>query len=378
MERGMMMEKVSILTHSFLDGYNANFTRIFAGGLERYLYDLCTVIKELGFQPVVHQLAYFDAFSTTYEDIEVHGYPYEFDEVVEAFESMAERAEGALIYASCIWHPIRYKKGSLGICHGLNWDRHDLVMESKRYVAQSIQNALSTLKKIVSVDSHFLSFCRAACQYSEAEQVVLLPNSVDTDHFRPGDRKPRSEETVRILFPRRISYERGTVPMMLAADALLDRYPQVVIEFVGERVQKSSIGEAFDLWREEHPHRDRIEHKTYPFEQVISAYQRSDLVVIPSIFSEGTSYSCLEAISCGVPVVASNVGGLNDIIIDGYNGLLIPPTEERLIQAISHLVENRDARIVMGRRARETAFAFEKKAWKQKWRDILLEYLVSA
>ncbi|QOS81631.1 hypothetical protein JNUCC31_12725 [Paenibacillus sp. JNUCC31] len=56
------MGVVSILTHSFTDGYNRDFSRVFGGGLERYILDLCSVILGLGHIPEVHQLSYFGAF----------------------------------------------------------------------------------------------------------------------------------------------------------------------------------------------------------------------------------------------------------------------------------------------------------------------------
>ncbi len=368
------MKRVSILTHSFVDAYNQRFNKIFGGGLERYLYDLCGVIKAMGMQPEVHQLSYFTPFQTVVEDIKVFGYPYEFDQVAEAFQTMAEQATGALIYASCIWHPIQYKKGSLGICHGLNWDRCDLPTSEKAKVAQAVQTALNQLACIVSVDSHFLSFCRSVCRYADPEQVVLLPNAVDTAHFSPVERTSNGDH-IRVLFPRRISHERGVIPMMLAADCLLAAYQNLTIEFAGEMVDDSPICNAFLIWKEEHPHRQRITHRTYSFDQIVEGYRKADIVVIPSIFSEGTSYSCLEAISCGTAVVASNVGGLNDIIINGYNGLLVPPTDEQITLAVKRLIDNPQLRKSIGVHARETSLAFDKSIWEQRWQAILGKYL---
>ncbi|GAX91607.1 glycosyltransferase family 4 protein [Effusibacillus lacus] len=368
------MKRVSILTHSFLDAYNRRFSRIFGGGLERYIYDLCGVIKEMGYQPEVHQLSFFEPFRTSVKTIEVFGYTYDFDEIPEAFEKMASQARGALIYASCIWHPIPYRKNSLGISHGINWDRHDLPQSDKIYVAKSVQMALDQLFRIVSVDSQFLTFCRSVCTYTDPEQVILVPNSVDTNHFKPSQQKNPSDP-VRVLFPRRISFERGIIPMMLATDRLLDLYSNLIVEFAGEVVKDSPIGDTFEIWMKEHPHRNRILHRTYPFDKIVQAYQQADVAVIPSIFSEGTSYSCLEAISCGVPVVASNVGGLNDILIDGFNGLLVAPTEERITEAIIRVIEDVEFRKELGANARKTALAFDKTVWKKRWTGLLQEYL---
>lgn len=154
------MGVVSILTHSFTDGYNREFGRVFGGGLERYILDLCSVIRGLGHIPEVHQLSYFEAFQTRTEQIDVFGYSYDMDNVPEAFDRMAAAARGPVIYASCLWQPITYKPGSLGICHGINWDCPGLPLETKQQVAEHIQLALDGLVRIVSVDSHFQTFCR--------------------------------------------------------------------------------------------------------------------------------------------------------------------------------------------------------------------------
>ena len=108
---------------------------------------------------------------------------------------------------------------------------------------------------------------------------------------------------------------------------------------------------------------------------MVQAYQCADIAVIPTIFLEGTSYSCLEALSCGVPIVSANVGGLNDLIIDGYNGLLVTPTEDRLYEAIRTLVEDSKMRHQISTNARATAKAFDKSIWKAKWTQILSDYV---
>ncbi|MGC5774646.1 glycosyltransferase [Paenibacillus pabuli] len=469
------MGVVSILTHSFTDGYNRDFSRVFGGGLERYILDLCSVIRGLGHIPEVHQLSYFEAFQTRTEQVDVYGYAYDMNDVPEAFARMAAAARGPIIYASCLWQPIVYKPGSLGICHGINWDRPGLPLETKQQVAEHIQQALDGLVRIVSVDSHFQTFCRAACMFTDPGQVVLIPNAVDTSFFTPApprrtfnheqeeewlaawkkdlasqeepveavisgwnavssmrDRRDgggmvrvdRSEVTViaeeldaadtkqgpagrqpngltgehlleqgddktaairenlsrplRILYPRRISMERGIIPMMLAADRLLGAFPDLEIEFAGELVEGSTVGRSFRYWHRTHPHADRIKHHTYDFRDIREAYHQADIAVIPTVFSEGTSYACLEAMSCGLPVVASNVGGLNDLIQDGFNGLLVPPGEEALTAALVRLVQGRAERERLGIYARETALSYDISHWRHRWSTVLESFLAEA
>ncbi|MCW3794015.1 glycosyltransferase [Paenibacillus sp. LS1] len=478
------MGVVSILTHSFTDGYNREFGRVFGGGLERYILDLCSVIRGLGHIPEVHQLSYFEAFQTRTEQIDVFGYAYDMNDVPEAFDRMAAAARGPVIYASCLWQPITYKPGSLGICHGINWDRPGLPLDTKQQVAEHIQLALDGLVRIVSVDSHFQTFCRAACTYTDPRKVVLIPNAVDTSYFTPAppkrtfeqeqedewlaawktdlasheenlgavisgvktvkgkvgtsgdgavdphfnvskmeeievdgesyrvarshrnstdwandivietdaqcqvngpiqgqvekkavDAPASSPRPIRIIYPRRISMERGIIPMMLAADKLLGAFPDLEIEFAGELVEGSTVGRAFRYWHRTHPHAKRIIQRTYDFRDIREAYHQADIAVIPTVFSEGTSYACLEAMSCGLPVIASNVGGLNDLIQDGFNGLLVPPGEQELTAALVRLVQDRAERERLGIYARETALSYDLTRWRSRWSTVLESFL---
>lgn len=371
------MVTVSLLTHSFLDGYNREYGRVFGGGLERYIADLCEVIREIGAEPEIHQLSYFEPFQTEWNGIRVFGHPYNFDRIPEAFEAMAAQAAGRLIYASCIWHPIDYRPGSLGICHGINWDASLLPRDVKAGVADAIQNALDQLSAIVSVDSHFQTFCRSVCRYERPDKIIVIPNSVDTSYFQPADngKDGGQREKLRVLYPRRISAERGIVQMMRLADALLNTYDNIEIEFAGEIVRDSPIGDAFEVWLQSRPAKNAVFHRVYDFARVRDAYAGADIAVIPTVFSEGTSYACLEAMSSGLSVVASNVGGLNDLIIDGCNGLLAPPTTDALLTAVVRLIENRQLRERLGDQARVTALAFDKAIWKSRWRNVLEAYL---
>ncbi|WP_282938431.1 glycosyltransferase family 4 protein [Paenibacillus sp. RC67] len=370
-----MTREIGILTHSFADAYNGKTDKIYGGGLERYLYDLSFLIRELGCQPVVHQLSGIGSFHQEVEGIRIIGYDSSKEGLVDVFNRMGSKAEGKLIYASFIWQPIIYKPGSLGICHGINWDSPMFPPEHKAGIAQYIQNALRHLNRIITVDSHFLTYCRAVCSFTDPEQIVLLPNAVDTKEYVPAGHIKENPDSLHILYPRRISIERGIVPMMLAADRLLEAYPHVTIEFAGEVIDGNLMTMAFLLWLDSHPHKGRIRHQAYTFHQMAEAYRQADIAVIPTIFSEGTSYSCLEALSCGLPVVSGNVGGLNDLIIDGFNGMLVTPTEERIFTAVSVLIENKGLRERLGTNARATALAFDKSIWRAKWSEILSEFI---
>ncbi|MCF8567608.1 glycosyltransferase family 4 protein [Alicyclobacillus tolerans] len=365
------MRAVSVLTHSFLDAYNGRTDKVFGGGLERYIFDLCQVILQMGLQPVVHQLTGGPDFTLDTDGITVYGHCCTNETYVQVFEQMAHSADGLIIYSSQIWQPIQYRRGSIGICHGISWDHPRFSLSYKERVATSIQNSLEQLDQVVSVDSHFLTFSRAVCSYEDIDKVVLLPNSVDTHRFRPRESSAIHQGTLRVLYPRRISQERGALLMMLAADELVSKYPYVTVEFAGEVIQGDVLSETFLAWQRRHPYRERIVHHVYTMDEMPEAYQRADIAVIPTIFSEGTSYSCLEALSCGLAIVSTNVGGLNDLIIDNFNGRLVTPNHVDLVAAISELIDDEEQRQYLGANARRTALSFDKVRWNLRWKQIL-------
>ena len=88
-------------------------------------------------------------------------------------------------------------------------------------------------------------------------------------------------------------------------------------------------------------------------EDVLSAYNSSDIFVLTSD-CEGTPNVILEAMSCGLPVVAFRVGGIPDIIKDGDSGFLANDGDEKsMVEIIANLASDKDLRERIGKCARE-------------------------
>jgi glycosyltransferase involved in cell wall biosynthesis len=77
-----------------------------------------------------------------------------------------------------------------------------------------------------------------------------------------------------------------------------------------------------------------------------------DLFVLPSDW-EGVSKALLEAMACGLPVIASAVGGTPEVVVNGTSGLLVPPRDvQALAAAIDLLLADSQQRAAMGQAAR--------------------------
>ena len=89
-------------------------------------------------------------------------------------------------------------------------------------------------------------------------------------------------------------------------------------------------------------------------DQVMAAWAHCTVGVVPSVWEEPWGRVAAEAATAGKPVVASRVGGLQDVVVDGDTGILVPPRDpDALAQAIDLLMASPDMRADMGRRAAE-------------------------
>ncbi|NEO88736.1 MAG: glycosyltransferase family 4 protein, partial [Spirulina sp. SIO3F2] len=73
--------------------------------------------------------------------------------------------------------------------------------------------------------------------------------------------------------------------------------------------------------------------------------------------------------------ISTRIGGLTDIIIDQFNGLLISPTKEALLEALIRLIEDEELREKLGENAIQVSQAFSKKYWKEQWKKVIVDML---
>lgn len=97
----------------------------------------------------------------------------------------------------------------------------------------------------------------------------------------------------------------------------------------------------------------------WPHRLAIEALRRSLFTVAPSLWPEPFGLVALEAAAAGKPIVASDIGGLRDIVVDGETGLLVPPEDRlALVDAMRRLSEDAELRQRLGDAAKERAATF--------------------
>src|SRR5262249_22123020 len=97
----------------------------------------------------------------------------------------------------------------------------------------------------------------------------------------------------------------------------------------------------------------------WPHAHVMAAFRRCLFAVLPSICLDACPTTVLEAMASGRPVVATTTGGVVDMIVDGENGLLVPPGDEyKLADAVARLLNDADLRARLAAGAQESVQRF--------------------
>ena len=178
--------------------------------------------------------------------------------------------------------------------------------------------------------------------YEVVPNIVLDPPSLSTQSRLLIDQLPAGEF---VLFVGDLRKDKG-IEVLLEAYGALSAPPPLVL-----------IGK---VWRETPALPREVTLLTdWPNEAVREAQRRCLTLVAPSIWSEPFGLVVPEAMSAGRPVIASNVGGLRDLVEDGVNGLLVPPGNSRALSAaLARLIANSDLRDELGRNAARAARRF--------------------
>jgi len=182
------------------------------------------------------------------------------------------------------------------------------------------------------------------------EMVTVIYNGVDVELF---SKKGCLDQKFSIKGPvvgtvARLEPAKG-IKYLLDAAAIIDKdHPWVYFVIVGDGPERILL--------QQYTKQLGIEKKVYFFgfrDDVPNILPLFDVAVIPSV-EEGLSIFCLEAMAAGCPVVASDVGGLTEIIIPRKNGLLVPPKNPKaLADAIVAVLKNRRWAAALGRQGRE-------------------------
>jgi len=187
------------------------------------------------------------------------------------------------------------------------------------------------------------------------ERIQIIPNGIDLSMFR---RRDRFERTRKITMVACLREEKRIDVLIASVPRIVARYPDVVVQIVGDgrcREQLIQLATALGVV----PNVRFMGHR----EDVPSILSESDVFVLPSE-SEAFPNVILEAMATGLPVVASKVGGIPELVVDGITGSLVPPANsDALAAALLDLLDHPGRAVAFGQAGRariEQEYSFDR------------------
>ena len=235
----------------------------------------------------------------------------------------------------------------------------------KKLQTNKASREFQVAQNVVCVDYNYLNWIRTYLPRKYSKSVYVIPNFAKVS--QSSNRVIDDLTSINILFARRFEAMRGVDIMIDIVKELTVKYKNLNFTLAGEGSLEHKI-------RQEIGHFTNVKVTKFSIDEVNEINLNHHITLIPTYGSEGTSLSLLEGMAAGCVPVASNVGGLTNIILDGYNGYLVNPSTGEFVKKLSFLIENPQilSQIsVNAKNSLESSFSLSK--WSKKWIEVINE-----
>jgi len=232
-----------------------------------------------------------------------------------------------------------------------------------------VRSALENADYVTSVATSLTELADRAITPIAGKAKTIL-NSVDPNRLQPGTRPELSLKGLVIGSSGLFRYKKGLLYLFKALSSLNGKFDYTVLL-------------AGDYFKEE----DRLPHQQYlrdyglsdrtivtgkiPPERMVDYLQLFDILVFPSLFSEGCPLSMLEAMAMQKTIIGSRAGAIPEIIRDHENGLLVNPgSAADIAAALAELIENPALRARLAENAAQTARALTPDREFREWMEV--------
>ena len=349
------------------------------GGIQTYITNLIPLLRDAGYAVTIYQRSDKD-FHKDMNQFDVYGIAVSSSckrlVISRALQAkMLQQIDmvcDLLVYGCESFITQQYPCRSVAIQHGISWDepfekcgrlryfRHYL---GKCYLAWKTIQRVSKVGRLVCVDYNFVNWHRATATYTLIQHTVIPNFSVV-----PPQMLKKDETMVNIIFARRMAPVRGPKVFADVAERLLLNHPDIHITIAGTGPEAGYMHGMLDKY-------DHVEFISYDSEDSLRIHADKHIAVVPTLASEGTSLSLLEAMASGCAVVCTDVGGMTNIVLNKYNGMMTSAGDaDELYAAINYLIENPEERQRMATTGYETVRrCFSHERWAKAWKQVIEE-----
>ncbi|MBD6619310.1 glycosyltransferase family 4 protein [Komarekiella sp. 'clone 1'] len=256
-----------------------------------------------------------------------------------------------------------------------------------------VEQCLKSVDLVIGCSNYLTNQVRKYLPHIKSQTIY---NGVDIHHFTAHNHNKKAKKTdiKQILFVGRISPEKGVHVLIDAFNKVVSHYPQVQLKLVGS---ENALVPWYTLDREDPQiqnllpyyqgsYRSQLQNRLtstaassvfflgkVPHFELFEYYQQADIFIFPSVWNEAFGMPIVEAMSMGLPVIATRGGAFPELVEDEKTGLLVERGDvDALAEAILRLLEDDNLRIAMGEAGQQRAV--EKFAWDYQAQKLLHEY----
>lgn len=204
------------------------------------------------------------------------------------------------------------------------WGRGDDVYRPGRFIRITARSILMNADSVLALTENMRKRMMNICP----REISIVPNGINLEQFSVrSPTRMKEEGTKNILFVGRLHPVKGVQYLIRAMKKVLEEIPDAKLILVGDGEERERLEAlSIQLGIQKSVHFIGI----VPHEMVHTFMHQADVFVLPSL-SEGFPNVLLEAMACKLPVVATRVGGIPDIIEDGTNGYIVEVNDSQNI-----------------------------------------------
>jgi glycosyltransferase involved in cell wall biosynthesis len=346
----MGQTSLCIVTHTFLPH---------VGGIERVVYEQCKRLRQKQFEPMVVTHRNYTDKNYVFDGIRVRcydsvnigfrlGIPYAIPQITSLKTFLESVKSSDLIHVH--GHP--YLSSFLAAKIAKKYSKPLVLTQHNTFIeyGSSLWDHVEWLndyaigKQVLKEADKIVVVSNATGNYvlslgADPEKIRVLHNGVDVNRFRPLNgvknemRKKLgiSKDSSVVLTVRRLVYKNGIDTLIESAKKATKKNPRLVFLVVGKGPDFEKVKEKIEQLGMQKNFRltGFISDEDLPF-----YYNIADFFVLPSKSGEGLPLVALEAMACGVPVIATNVGGISEVMKEDYGKLVPPNSPDSLAEAI--------------------------------------------
>ncbi len=233
-------------------------------------------------------------------------------------------------------------------------------------------------KKAIAISQAVMKSCVVKRRINE-NKLRVLPNGIMFDKFIPASKEQiiKEKTSLRVGSAKhivgtvaRLRKEKGIKYLIESALDVLKQFPETFFLLVGD----GPLREELENLSEELGIKEKIIFAGF-YDDIPMMLSIIDIFVAPSI-TEGLGLGILEAMAMAKPIVASNVGGIKEILKDNETGLLVPAESPKILsEKIVYLLKNESEAMVLGINAREVSKNYDINLCVKKLENYYLELL---